>query len=171
MVESARAVRVLRICGEVGVAAVWLGLLQLSQLADSSGSRACQQRLRWVADAGRHFKCRRPCCFLRRRSCRCLSQLPCHFRLDDGLFIFLKCVRVSVTSAFSRRRRCRFQRRLSCHFRCQQPFCFLLLPRLPCHFRLDDGLSNLSGSRACQQQLRCVADAGAAPASHVRVAA
>ena len=32
--------------GEVGVAAVWLGLLQLSQLANSLGSRAaCQQRL------------------------------------------------------------------------------------------------------------------------------
>ena len=46
----------------------------------------------------RHFTCQRPCCFLRRRSCRCLPRLPCHFRLDDGLSYF-SGLRVSATSA------------------------------------------------------------------------
>ena len=58
-----------------------------------------------------------------------------------------------ATSALGCRRRCcscRSRRRLLRHFKCQRPSCFLrrqscrCLPRLPCHFRPDDGLSHFS---------------------------
>jgi hypothetical protein len=109
---------------------------------------------------------------------RCSSRRPFMFLgfarvtnvcVDQRPFKFIGFACLSATSALSRRRRCRScrsRRRLLRHFKCQRPSCFLrrqscrCLPRLPCHFRPDDGLSHFSDLRvsatsALSRRRRC----------------
>ena len=110
-----------------------------------------------------------PCCFLRRRSAAIPAPTAVPLPTRRRPFKLLGSACLLATSALGRRRRCcscHSQRQLLRHFKCQRPGCFLrrqscrCLPRLPCHFRPDDGLSHFSDLRvsatsALSRRRRC----------------